>query len=132
MVLHESGFVSMRCDCCCSSVVTRVNLMVVDNTKYSPPIRLPLELTRCTTSSSVVGCSSSSDIGRNHDQGVFAIANVLPLSNLTQLEFNNCGSNTSMIIAKVLLLSKVTDLGLKNRMQCVKHVVQHIQHLKRY
>ena len=40
--------------CCCSSVVTRVNLMVVDNTKYSPPIRLPLELTRCTTSSSVV------------------------------------------------------------------------------
>ena len=61
-----------------------------------------------------IGCNSSWNIGRDQEQGVFAIANVLPLSNLTQLEFNNCvGDSSGEAIGKILNRSKLQKLDLR-------------------
>ena len=61
-----------------------------------------------------IGCNSSWNIDRDQEQGVFAIANVLPLSNLTQLEFNNCvGDSSGEAIGKILNRSKLQKLDLR-------------------
>ena len=61
-----------------------------------------------------IGCNSSWNIGRDREQGVFAIANVLPHSNLTQLEFNNCvGDSSGEAIGKILNRSKLQKLDLR-------------------
>ena len=62
-----------------------------------------------------IECNSSWDIGRDQEQGVIAIANVLPLSNLTQLEFNNCiGDSSGEAIGKILNRSKLQKLDLRS------------------